>query len=118
MKTEEWVILIVFVLVAIGRCGGMNKDGSDRGDTWYEDISLGVPNSTPFFFINIWFTPHTSVPHTLDHAHLRKPWLLGMCQTLLRWLRSQFSDIYTLIVLVTCSNSSPEPFFPSISSSV
>lgn len=53
MKTEEWVILIVFVLVAIGRCGGMNKDGSDRGDTWYEDISLGVPNSTPFFFINI-----------------------------------------------------------------
>jgi hypothetical protein len=47
MKTEEWVILIVFVLVAIERCGGMNKDGSDRGDTWYEDISLGVPNNTP-----------------------------------------------------------------------
>lgn len=47
MKTEEWVILIVFVLVAIGRCGGMNKDGSDRGDTWYKDISLGVPNNTP-----------------------------------------------------------------------
>lgn len=42
MKTEEWVILIVFVLVAIGSCGGMNEDGSDRGDTGYEDISRSI----------------------------------------------------------------------------
>ena len=42
MKAEEWVILIVFVLVAIGSCGGMNKDGPDRGDTGYEDISRGI----------------------------------------------------------------------------
>ena len=25
--------------------------------------------------LSTWFTPHTSVPHTQDHAHLRKPWL-------------------------------------------
>lgn len=42
MKAEEWVILIVFVLVAIGSCGGMNKDGPDRGDTGYEDISRSI----------------------------------------------------------------------------
>ena len=42
MKTEEWVVLIVIVLVAIGRCGGMNEDGPDRGDTEYEDISRSI----------------------------------------------------------------------------
>lgn len=42
MKTEEWVILIVIVLVTIGSCGGMNEDGSDRGDTGYEDISRSI----------------------------------------------------------------------------
>lgn len=42
MKTEEWVILIVFVLVAIGSCGGMNEDVPDRGDTGYEDVSRSI----------------------------------------------------------------------------
>ena len=42
MKTEEWVVLIVIVLVAIVSCGGMNEDDPDRGDTGYEDISRSV----------------------------------------------------------------------------
>lgn len=42
MKTEEWVVLIVFVLVAIGSCGGMNEDGPDRDNTGYEDISRSI----------------------------------------------------------------------------
>lgn len=42
MKTEEWVILIVIVLVAIGSCCGMNEDGPDRGDTGYEDINRSI----------------------------------------------------------------------------
>lgn len=42
MKTEEWVILIVIVLVAIGSFGGMNENGPDRGDTGYEDISRSI----------------------------------------------------------------------------
>jgi hypothetical protein len=42
MKTEEWVILIVIVLVAIGSCGCMNEDGPDRGYTGYEDISRSI----------------------------------------------------------------------------
>lgn len=46
MKTEEWVVLIVIVLVAIGSCGGMNKDGPDRGDTGYEDISRSINGVT------------------------------------------------------------------------
>lgn len=35
--------------------------------------------------LSIRFTPHTLAPHTPSYAYLRKPWLLGMCQTLLRW---------------------------------
>ena len=40
MKTEEWVVLIVIVLVAIGSCGGM------KGDTGYEDISRSINGVT------------------------------------------------------------------------
>ena len=46
MKTEEWVVLIVIVLAAIGSCGGMNKDCPDRGDTGYEDISRSINGVT------------------------------------------------------------------------
>lgn len=46
MKTEEWVVLIVIALVAIGNCGGMNEDGPDRGDTGYEDISRSINGVT------------------------------------------------------------------------
>lgn len=42
MKTEEWVVLIAIVLIAIGSCGGMNEDGPDRGDTGYEYISRSI----------------------------------------------------------------------------
>ena len=42
MKAEEWVVLIVIILVAIGSCGGMNEDGPDRGDAWYEDINRSI----------------------------------------------------------------------------
>lgn len=42
MKTEEWVVLIVIVLIAIGSCSGMNEDGPDRGDTGYEDTSRSI----------------------------------------------------------------------------
>ena len=42
MKTEEWVILIVIILAAIGSCGGMNEGCPDRGDTGYEDISRSI----------------------------------------------------------------------------
>lgn len=42
MKAEEWVVLIVIVLVATGSCVGMNKDGSDRGDNEYEDVNRSI----------------------------------------------------------------------------
>lgn len=42
MKTEEWVVLIVIVLVAIGSCGSKNEDDPTRGDTGYEDISRSI----------------------------------------------------------------------------
>ena len=46
MKIEEWGILIVIILVAIGSCGGMSEDGSDRGDTGYEDINRSINGVT------------------------------------------------------------------------
>lgn len=42
MKTEEWVVLIVIILAAIGSCGGMSEDGPDRSDTGYEDINRSI----------------------------------------------------------------------------
>lgn len=42
MKAEEWVVLIMIILVAIGSCGGMNEDGSDRGDDGYEDVNRSI----------------------------------------------------------------------------
>lgn len=42
MKTEEWVVLIVIILVAVGSCGGMNEGGSDRSDTGYEDVNRSI----------------------------------------------------------------------------
>lgn len=42
MKAEEWVVLIVIILVVIGSCGGMNEDGPDRGDDGYEDLNRSI----------------------------------------------------------------------------
>lgn len=42
MKAEEWVVLIVIILVVIGSCGGMNEDGPDRGNDGYEDLSRSI----------------------------------------------------------------------------
>lgn len=42
MKTEEWIILIGLILVAIMSCGGMNEDGPDRGDDGYEDTNRTI----------------------------------------------------------------------------